>query len=142
MLESLKRLAMQKLVERMAGNSLNPEATNAAATEGASSLVDNIQNMLGEGNLDQVKGLLSGATGNLESNGLFQNLQGKLGEILQSKGMNAEEATQEAKSTMPDIINGLRSKFESQDAADSEFDISNLTGLIGGSAGDVLKKLF
>lgn len=141
MLESLKRMAMQKLAEKMMGNALSSSATQEAASEGASALMDNIKGAVGGGQLDKVKDLFSSGGESMESNDLFQNLQNKMSEILQSKGMSAEDAAAEAKSTTPDIISGLKEKFESKDAADSEFDISSLTGLLGGNAGNIIGKV-
>jgi len=141
MLESLKRMAMQKLAEKMMGNSLNSAATQEAASEGASALMDNIKNAVSGGNMDQVKDLFSSEGQSMESNGLFQNLQNKMSEILQAKGMSTEEAQAEAQSTTPDIINGLKEKFESSDEADKDFDLGSLTGLLGGNAGNILGKV-
>ena len=58
-----------------------------------------------------------------------------MAEILQSKGMNAEEAQAEAGSAMPDLINGLKEKFESKDEADSAFDLGSIASLLGGAGG-------
>lgn len=139
MLESLKRMAIQKLTERMAGNALNAAATGEAAEEGAGALMETIQNKLAGGNMDQVKELFSG--NNWESNEIFQNAKSQLSQVLQNKGMSAEEATAEAEATTPDLINGLKEKFESTDAADSEFDLQNIAKWIPGNAGDLLNKV-
>ena len=143
MFDSLKRMAMQKLAEKMISNSLGAEATSAAAEQGAGAVLESIKAKLGAGGIDQVKDLFSG--GSMESNELFQDAKSKLSNILQEKGMNAEEANAEAERTAPDLINGLKEKFQSTDEADSEFDLENLTKLIPGNAGDLLntaKKLF
>lgn len=143
MLESLKRMAMQKLAQKMMGNVLSGAATQEAASEGASALMDNIKGALGGGQLDQVKDLFSSGGQSMESNGLFQNLQTKMTEILQAKGMSAEDAAAEAQSTTPDIINGLKEKFESSDEADKEFDLGAIGNLLGGgdAAGNILGKV-
>lgn len=138
MFDSLKRMAMQKLAEKMISNSLGAEATSAAAEQGAGAVLESIKAKLGSGGIDQVKDLFSG--GNMESNDLFQDAKSKLSQILQEKGMNAEEAEAEAGRTAPDLINGLKEKFQSNDEADSEFDLENLTKLIPGNAGDLLNK--
>ena len=141
MFDSLKRMAMQKLAEKMMGNALSGAATQEAASEGASALLDNIKGAVGGGKLDQVKDLFSSGGQSMESNGLFQNLQTQMSQILQNKGMSAEDAEAEAKSTTPDIINGLKEKFESSDEADKEFDLGSLTGLLGGDAGNIIGKV-
>lgn len=143
MFDSLKRMAMQKLAEKMMGNALSGAATQEAASEGASALMDNIKGAMSGGKLDQVKDLFSSGGDSMESNGLFQNLQNQMSQILQSKGMSAEDAEAEAKNTTPDIISGLKEKFESTDEADKEFDLGSLTGLLGGGnpAGDILGKV-
>lgn len=144
MLDQLKRMAMQKLAERMLGNSLNAEATSAAAEEGAGSLIESITSKIGGGQLDQVKDLFSQGGANLEDNAIFQNVQSQLAGILQSKGMDAEEAQAEAAATAPDILNGIKDRFTSSDEADSQWNLEGLAGLAGGlaggNAGDLLGK--
>ncbi len=138
MFESLKRMAMQKLMQKMASNALSGEATSAAAEQGASAIMESIKSKLGSGGLDQVQALFSGE--NLESNSLFSEAKQKMTEALQNNGMSAEEATAEAENTTPDLINSLKEKFHSSDEADKEFDLSNLANLISGNAGDLLNK--
>jgi len=136
MLEQLKRLAMQKLMQKMAGNSLNAEATNAAASEGVGALMDSIKG----GNLGQLTALFSGGAEAGEGSDILNNVKGKLKESLQAKGMSAEEAETESASTAQDLVAGLKEKFESKSEEDSAFDLSSLTGLLGGNAGDLLNK--
>ncbi len=140
MFENLKRIAMQRLAEKMAGNALNDAATGAAAEEGAGALLSSIKEKISSGNLDEIKDLFSGGSENMESNGLFQNAKAKLEEVLQSKGMSAEEAKAEAENTAPDLINGLKERFQSQDAADSEFNLDDISKWIPGNAGDLINK--
>lgn len=140
MLDQLKNLAIQKLTERMGANSLGAAETSEAASEGASSLVDTIKEKISGGQIDQVKDLFSQEGESLENNGIFQNVQGKIAEILQAKGMSAEEAQQEAKATAPDVLNGIKEKFASKEEADGAFNLESLTGLLGGNAGDLLNK--
>lgn len=135
MIDMLKRLAIQKLAEKMGANSLSAAATSEAASEGAGALMEKIQAAVGGGNLDQVKDLFSSGGASTEENGIFQDAKGKMAEILQSKGMNAEEAQAEAGNAMPDLINNLKAKFESQDSADSAFDLGAIASLLGGGGG-------
>jgi len=137
MIDMLKNLAMKKLGEKMLGNSLSPEATNEAASEGANALLESLKG----GDIGQLTALLGGAGGAAGSNGVMENIQGKLSQILQSKGMSAEDAEAEAAQTAPDLINGLKEKFLSTDEADSEFNLEGLTDLIPGNAGDLLNKV-
>jgi len=138
MLGSLKQLAMRKLMEKMASNSLSGEATSAAAEEGAGALVESIKAKLGAGGIGQVTEMFKGE--NLESNDLFAEAKNKLAGILQSKGMSAEEADAEAERTAPELVNGLKEKFQSTAEEDKEFDLSSLTNMIPGNAGDLLNK--
>ena len=135
---------MQKMAEKMLSNSLSSDATNAAASEGAGALMETIKAKLGAGGIDEVKDLFSSGGASMEENGIFQNVQGKMQEILQSKGMSAEEAKAEAGNTVPDLVSGLRERFESKEEADKEWDFSQLTnlagGLAGGNAADLLNK--
>ena len=78
--------------------------------------------------------------GDLANNGIFAEAKAKMAETLQAKGMSAEEAEAEAANTTPDLINSLKDKFQSTDAADSEFNLDALTKLIPGGAGDLLNK--
>jgi len=78
---------------------------------------------------------------NLESNGLFGEAKQKLAAVLESKGMSSEEASAEAERTAPDLVAGLKEKFESTDEADKEFNLEGLANLIPGGAGDLLKNV-
>lgn len=138
MLGSLKQLAMRKLMEKMASNALGGDATSAAAEEGAGALIESIKAKLGAGGLGEVQAMFKGE--NLEQNGLFGEAKEKMAAILQSKGMSQEEAQAEAERTTPDLVAGLKEKFESTDEADKEFSLDSLTDLIPGGAGDLLNK--
>jgi len=140
MLDQLKKLATQKLMERMVGNSLGAAETSEAASEGAGSLIASIQEKIGAGKLDEVKDLFSQGGESLENNGIFASVKDKIAESLQAKGMSAEEAQQEASATAPDVLNGIKEKFASKEDADSAFDLESLTGLLGGNTGDLLNK--
>ncbi len=137
MFEQLKNIAMQKLQEKMAGNSLGAAETSETAEFGANSIIETIKAKIGAGQMSQVTELFSQG-GNVESNGIFQDIKGKLTEQLQAKGMSAEEAETEAANTAPDLINGLKEKFQSSADEDSAFDLGNITNWIGGNAGGVL----
>ncbi len=141
MFEQLKQLAVQKLNERMTSNSLGQNETQEAANEGSNFLMDLVQQKITGGGLSQVQDLFSQGGDSLQNNGIFQNLQGKLSEILQQKGMNAEEARAEAEATAPDFINSIRDRFESKEEADNAFDLGAITNMIPGNAGNVINKL-
>lgn len=141
MFDQLKQMAVQKLTERMFNNSLGANETQEAASEGGNALMQIVQSQIAQGGLSQVQDLFSKGGNSMESNGLFQDLQGKLSGILQNKGMNAEEAQQEAAATAPDFINSLRDRFESKEEADSAFDLESITNMIPGDAGNVINKL-
>ncbi len=141
MLDQLKELAGQKLSELMQSNSLNAESTGEAAQEGAGALIDSIKEKLAGGGLDQITDLFSGGAENTAGAGLFDNIQSKIAEVLQNKGMDAEEAKSEAASTAAGLVDGIKEKFQSSDAADSAFDLSNITNLIGGDAKGLFGKV-
>ncbi|WP_291966444.1 hypothetical protein [Maribacter sp.] len=140
MLDQLKQMAIQKLQETMSANSLNSEATSGAAEEGANSLISGLMDKISAGDLSAVTSLFSNDGNATEDSGIVQNLKGKLAEILESKGMNAEEAQAEASNVAPDLVNGLKEKFLSNEASDSAFSLENLSGLVGGDAGSLLDK--
>ena len=142
-------------MEKMASNALGGAETSAAAEEGAGALIESIKAKLAGGNVGEVQEMFKGE--NLENNGLFGEAKGKLAEILQAKGMSADDAQAEAERTAPDLVAGLKEKFESNAEEDKEFDLSSLAGmnpadllgkaqeLLGGNAGSILnqaKKLF
>ena len=133
-------MAMQRLMAKMASNALGATETQEAATEGASGIMDILKAKMAGGQADQVKDLLSGG-GDMESNSVFQEAKGKLSEVLQAKGMSAEEADAEAANTAPDLIAGMKEKFESNDEADSAFDLDGLANLLPGGVGDMLKNV-
>ena len=138
MFESLKQLAIQQLMSKMASNSLGETATQEAASEGANGIMNVLKAKVAGGNMEEVKALFSG--GNWENNGAFAEAKAKMAETLQAKGMSAEEAEAEAANTTPDVINSLKDKFESKDEADSEFNLEALTNMIPGGAADLLNK--
>ncbi|MDF4222182.1 hypothetical protein PXC01_11335 [Maribacter sp. M208] len=140
MLDQLKQMAIQKLQETMSANSLNSEATSGAAEEGANSLISGLMDKISAGDLSAVTSLFSNDGNATEDSGIVQNLKGKLAEILESKGMNAEEAQAEASNVAPDLVNGLKEKFLSNEASDSAFSLESLSGLVGGDAGSLLDK--
>ena len=140
MIDLLKKMAVQKLSEKWQANSLNAEATSSAAQEGAGALISKVQEAISGGNMEQVKDLFSNGGAATEQNGIFQFAQGKMAEILQGKGLSAEQASTEANNALPELINGLRSKFESKEAADSGFDLGAIASLAGG-AGGILGKV-
>ena len=146
MFDLLKDLAVQKLKEKMLPNSLGAEATQAAAEEGSSQLLNSLMSQVQSGNLSDVTSLFSNDGVASESNGIFQGLVGNLSGILQNKGMNAQEAQAEASNIAPGLVDGLKEKFMSSNAEDSGFDISNIGDLLGGDAGggllDKAKGLF
>lgn len=137
MLEQLKTLALQKLQERMSGNSLNAEATGEAAQEGAGAILESIKG----GDFSNITSLFSQGENSEGANNIVSNIQGKLNTILQAKGMSAEEASAESESTANDLVSGLREKFQSTDEADKGFDLSNLTSLLGGNAGNIINQV-
>lgn len=140
MLDLLKNLAVQKLKEKMLPNSLSEEATNAAAEEGSSELINGLMGQLQGGGLSAVTSLFSNDGNATEDNGVFQNIVGQLSGVLQNKGMSAEEAQTEASSIAPDLVEGLKEKFLSSNAEDGGFDISKIGDLLGGDAGGLLDK--
>ncbi|WP_300021168.1 hypothetical protein [uncultured Maribacter sp.] len=140
MLDQLKQMAIQKLQETMSANSLNSEATSGAAEEGANSLISGLMDKISTGDLSAVTSLFSNDGNATEDSGIVQNLKGKLAEILESKGMNAKEAQAEASNVAPDLVNGLKEKFLSNEASDSAFSLESLSGLVGGDAGSLLDK--
>ncbi len=142
MIDMLKNMAMQKLAEKMGPNSLNAEATTEAANEGAGALIEKIQAAVAGGNIGQVKDLFSTGGTATADNGIFQDVMGKMTQILQDKGMNADEAQAEAGNALPDLINSLQSKFASSDAADSAFDLGAITQLVrSGDVGSIIGKV-
>lgn len=141
MLEQLKNMALQQLMNKMGANSLGATETSAAASQGSNALVDIIKAQVSGGQLSQITDLFSNNGNTSESNGIFQELQTKMQDILQAQGMNADEAAAEAQATTPNLIDGIKAKFESQDSADSAFDLNNIAGLIGGDAGNILNKI-
>lgn len=136
MIEILKNLAVQKLKEKMFSNSLNETATNEAASEGANALMESIQG----GDLSQITALFGGAASAEGSNNVLENITGKLSGILQNKGMSAEEAASESSNVANDLVAGLKEKFQSEAEEDSGFDLSQITGLLGGNAGNILNQ--
>jgi len=140
MLDLLKNLAVQKLKEKMLPNSLGAEATQAAAEQGSSELISGLMSQLQSGDLSAVTSLFSNDGNATADNGIFQGLVGKLSGVLQSQGMSSGEAQTEASNIAPDLIEGIKEKFLSNNAEDSGFDISQIGSLLGGDSGSILDK--
>jgi len=138
MFDLLKNLAVEKLKEKMLPNSLSADATQAAAEEGSSELINGLMGQLKSGGLSAVTSLFSNDGNATEDNGIFQSLVGKLSGVLQSKGMSEEEAQNEASNIAPGLVDDLKEKFLSTNAADSGFDISKIGDLLGGDSGGSL----
>lgn len=141
MFDQLKEMAVKQLTEKMFSNSLGQKETQEAASEGSNVLMDLVKNQIAQGGISQVQDLFSKGGNSMESNGIFQNLQGQLTGILQNKGMSQEEAQAEAAATAPNFIDSIRDKFESKEEADSAFDLGAITNLIPGKAGEALNTI-
>ena len=142
MFELLKNLAVQKLQEKMAPNSLGAEATSAAAEEGSSELLSSLMEQVTSGDLGTITSLFSNDGNATAENGIAQGLVGKLSSIFQNKGMAAEEAQNEASNVAPELLDDIKAKFLSSDSADNGFDLNQLTDLVGGGdlAGNLINK--
>ena len=140
MLDQLKRLAMQQLMKKMAGNRLGASETQQAAEQGTNGLMEAITGAIsGGGGVGQLKDLLSNNGNASEDNGLFQNIQSKIQESLQAQGMSEEEAKAEAAETCPHVIDSMKEKFESEAEEDKGFNLDSFTQLAEGGLGDMLK---
>lgn len=137
MFDQIKKLAMEKLGEKMLENVLSPSATDEAADEGANSIVSAITGMISSGSLSQITDLFTGSDDGMKENGLFQDVMSKFSGVLESKGMDASAAKSEAESVLPGIIGSLKEKFESPAEEDKGFDLSDLANLAGGDAGGI-----
>lgn len=135
MLDIIKNLALQTLTQKF-GNIAGDTAAQSQA--GANGLLDVITSQLGSGNIGALTSLLSGKEGGAD---IINQLQEKLGGALQQNGISAEDAKAQAQSAAPELLNNLKEKFLSQDAADAGFDLSQIEGLIGGDAGNLLNKV-
>jgi len=141
MFDLLKNLALDKLKEKMLPNSLGAEATEAAAEQGSSQLINSLMDKVKSGDLSTITSLFSNDGTATEDNDMFKNLLGKLTGTLQDNGMSAEEAQSEASNIAPDVLDSIKEKFLSNNAEDSGFDLSKLTDLIGGDTGGLINKV-
>ncbi len=147
MLDLLKKVALDKLKEKMLPNSLSEDATNAAAEAGSSELIGSIMTQIQSGDISNITSLFSNDGNATQDNGVFQGLVGKLTGVLQNNGMSANEAQAEASNIAPDLVEGLKEKFLSNNAEDSAFDIGKIGDLLvgetnGSSILDKAKGLF
>jgi len=132
MFELLKKMVMQQIASKVMGSSLGAAAGGAVAEQGAGAFVSMIQEKMGAGGLSEITSMFTGGDG---ANEMVSGFSNKLGNIMQEQGMPAEEATEKVGNAVPDIMNTLKEKFASTDAADSGFDLSALAGLAGGAGG-------
>ncbi len=140
MFEQLKKIAVQKLTERMQGNALFSGGTEAVAEEGAGSIVDLLKSKITGGGLGDVTSLFSNDGKSTESNPIFSLIKDKLMEIFVSKGVSSDVAGNEAKNIGLGLIDDLKEKFLSKDSADSAFDLTNIAGMLGGDGDSLLDK--
>lgn len=141
MIDLLKKMAVEKLTEKMFSNSLSTDDTKSAAEEGSSMITNLLMDQVKSGNLSAVTSLFSNDGNATENNGLFKTIIGLLSNVLMSKGMGADEAKTEASNIAPGLIDGLKDKFLSDKSEDSGFDLSKMGDLLGGDTGGLLGKV-
>lgn len=135
MFDKLKDLAMSKLAEKMEQNSLGENETKEAAQEGGNAFLDLIKSKVAEGKFPRIQEMLEGK-GKLQENEIFQDLKGKMQDILKNKGMEQGEAEKESEGIIPGLIDNLKDRFLSKEDADKDFDLSKIEGIVGGLGGD------
>lgn len=141
MIDLLKKMAVEKLTEKMFSNSLSADDTSSAAEEGSSMITNLLMDQVKSGNLGAVTSLFSNDGNATQDNDLFKTIVGSLGSVLMSKGMGADEAKSEASNIAPGLVDGLKDKFLSTKSEDSGFDLSKMGDLLGGDTGGLLGKV-
>jgi len=134
MIDIIKNLVTQKIGESN-NNELSGEQAHAAGAVGASAIWDTIKNQVGGGDLEGIQKIFSGDDGDITSNPIFESVKEKLSGVIQSNGVNAEQAQEQAKNTSAELVRSLKEKFLSNSEEDKGFDISQIAGLVGGGEG-------
>ena len=146
MLENLEKLIREQAGAAIINNSEVPDEKNEAAIQAASSsIVDTLKERISSGDLSSLTGLLK--SDGSESDGVVQNIISTFTGKLQGLGINAGSAKGIAASLIPVVIAQFTRKvgdpndksFNLQDIVsslsgpDGKFQLSDLTGLLGGS---------
>lgn len=140
MLDQIMNLAKSQAADYLQSSDveLNDEQINGVQDAAQESIVDGLKGELMSGNISGITGLLSGGGGaaGLTSNPIVQKIIQTFGGSLISKvGLGAGVANGLAGGMIPSILGSLGGKFQSEDEADSGFDLSALSGLAGGGEG-------
>lgn len=148
MLEQISALVKQYGKEVVIDNPDIPnEENNAVLAEATSTITGGMQNMLAGGGLQDIISMFTGGGGNNQGNktsgigGLIKNpivsmMIGHLVSKLVGKfNMNPGQASKVANNLIPNVLNGLVTRTNSNDPSDSGFDLNDLIGsLTGGNA--------
>jgi uncharacterized protein YidB (DUF937 family) len=126
MLENLINLIQQHAGDAVVNNPAVPnEQNNAVINEAGNSIVGSLQNMVSQGNLQDVMNLFHNS-GNVNSTPAAQNITGNFVQSLMNKfGLDQNAANGVASNLIPNVLQSLVQK--TNDPNDSSF---NLQGII------------
>ncbi|HVM86537.1 MAG TPA: hypothetical protein VMT76_00015 [Puia sp.] len=136
MLENLIDLVKQHAGEAIINNPAIPNNQNdAAVAEAGNSIVAGLKDMISQGKIQDVLGLLQGHGGNIASQPAVQNISGNFVQSLINKfGLGQSQANGIASNLIPNVIQSLVHK--TNDPNDNSFDIQGiLNHLTGGQQG-------
>ncbi len=143
MLDQITNLVKNQAMQYMQGSDeqLTDEQMDGVAGAAQESVVDGLKEEVMSGNISGIQSLLTGNASGIASHPIVQKIIGMFGGSLVSKvGLSQGIAGGLAGGMIPSIMGSLGSKFQSNDDADSGFDMSALSGLAGGGGvGDMLK---
>lgn len=136
MFEQLTQLVQQFGIDAVVKNESVPNEHNEAVMEEAgSSILSGLKDMVADGNLGDIAGMLSGKTPIDMNNPIVKELAGKVtGNLGDKFGLSPETAGGVAGSLIPQVLNGLVNK--ANDTSDSSFQISDLVNAISGGSGN------
>lgn len=140
MLDQLKKLVQENAQEAIFNNPSVPDEKNEEAVNAASgSIMEVLKNKISSGNIKELLSGGQGAGAEVLKNDITQNFSGKL----ESLGIGGGSAKAVASSLIPLVVSKLFNKGGSGASSlditqvigslsDGKFDLSSLTGLLGG----------
>ena len=132
MFEQLTQLASQFGMDAVVNNPNVPNEHNEAVIgEASNSIVDVLKNVVSQGGVEQLAGLLQGNNASNASNPVVQMITNQLtGSLGEKFGLSSSAASGVAASLIPQILGSLVNK--AKDPKDNSFQITDIIGAISG----------
>lgn len=135
MLDQLTGLVKNQAMDYLkgSGDDLSEEQMGQVADVAQESVTDGLKQEVMSGNISGLQSLFTGGADGIAGHPIVQKIINMFGGSLVSKiGLGSGIASGISAGMVPGLMKSLGGKFQSSDAADSGFDISNIAGMMGG----------